>query len=86
MTPEPDHGGGGGHGNDEVRVTIDGIVKMIHRGDYTTEQLKAALGVAPQRDLDIVEDGVFRPLLPGERIVVRDGMEFISRQPAGGSS
>jgi hypothetical protein len=86
MTQEGQAAPAGEHGKDEVSVSIDGVTKSIHRGSYTTEDLKTALGVAAQRELDIIEDGVFRTLAPGSRITVKEGMEFISRQPAGGSS
>ena len=75
-----------GHGNDTVTVSIDTVPKTIHRGSYTTEELKTVLGVAPERELDVIEDGVFRPLRPGERITVKNGMEFVSQQPGGGSA
>lgn len=74
------------HGNNLVTVTIDQASKDIHRGNYRLDDLKAALGVSPERDLDIIEDGKLRAMQPGEKTTVREGMEFVSRQQAGGAS
>lgn len=74
------------HGRDFVSVLIDQVSKKIHRGNYTLGELKAALGVATDRELDIIENGKIRALGPDERITIKEGMEFVSRQPAGGAS
>jgi hypothetical protein len=74
------------HGNNLANVMIDQVAKAIHRGSYLLPDLKVALGVASGRDLDIIENGSIRSLAAGERITIKDGMEFISRQPAGGAS
>jgi hypothetical protein len=86
--PGPGGGPGGdnGSGNNTVTVTIDGVRKSIHRGSYTTPDLKQALGVAPGRELNLIVDNVFQPIAEDARTTVREGMEFVSQQPGGGAS
>ena len=60
-------------------------VKVI-KGKYTLPELKDGLGVDPHCDIDIIEDGVFRNIKPDEIVKIKEGMEFISRQCAGGAS
>jgi hypothetical protein len=69
-----------------VCVKLDGEEKRIKAGDYTTETLKAALGVAPTLALDIIENGVLRPLADGEHIRVVAKMKFVSHERQGGSA
>ncbi|TAJ73710.1 MAG: hypothetical protein EPO51_04325 [Phenylobacterium sp.] len=76
----------GDPGKKDVTVKIDGQMRSIRRGSYTTEELKVELSVDPGRELNVVVDGVFEPLEPGKRINVKEGMEFISQQPGGGAS
>jgi hypothetical protein len=78
--------GSGGNGNNTVTVTIDGVSKPIHRGSYTTAELKQALGLEPGRELNLIVDNVFQPVADGTRTTVREGMEFVSQQPGGGAS
>lgn len=82
----PGGGPGGDNGNNMVTVTIDGVRKSIHRGSYKTPDLKAALGVAPGRELNLIVDNVFQPIAEDARITVREDMEFVSQQPGGGAS
>lgn len=76
----------GGQGKNLVTVMIDGEERQVHRGSYTTPDLKTALGVEQARELNLIEDGVFRPVAEDARTVVREGMEFVSQQPGGGAS
>src|SRR5258708_2846012 len=66
------------HGQNEVTVEINGQPKKIHRGDYTTEMLKSVLGVDLSLDLELFEGGKFVTLTDDQRIVVREGMVFVS--------
>ncbi|MGY3577833.1 multiubiquitin domain-containing protein [Bradyrhizobium sp. USDA 4504] len=71
-------------------------VTMIYGGDvqfelerriYTTEELMAVFGVPAGYKLDIIgADGDFREMAPGERLKVKEGMEFASHPPVGQSS
>jgi hypothetical protein len=72
------------------------IVTVIYGGEteyelerrfYTTEKLMTVFGVPSGYKLDVVAaDGSFRQMEPGERIKVKDGMEFASHPPVGQSS
>lgn len=72
--------------NNEVTVTIDGIAKRIHRGNYVVIELKAALDVDPSRALDQVVNGEFKPLDDTHRITIKGGEVFVSHVRQGGSS
>ena len=69
-----------------VTVTIDTQKKEIHRGNYVVSDLKAALGVPPQKELDIVKDGKLDPLSDSSHIVIKGGEVFVSVVHSGGSS
>lgn len=59
----------------------------LERRFYTTEELMTIFGVPAGYKLDFVApDGTFREMEPGERIKVKDGMEFASHPPVGQSS
>lgn len=60
---------------------------VLERRVYTTEELMTVFGVPAGYKLDVIgADGVFRELEPGERIKVKNGMEFASHPPVGQSS
>lgn len=71
-----------------VTVIYGGGVEFeLERRVYTTEELMSIFGVPPGYKLDIIgSDGVFREMAPGERLKVKDGMEFASHPPVGQSS
>ena len=71
-----------------VTVISGGAVEFEReRRVYTTEELMSVFGVPPGYKLDIIgSDGVFREMAPGERLKVKDGMEFASHPPVGQSS
>lgn len=71
-----------------VTVIYGGDIEFeLERRVYTTEELMAEFGVPAGYKLDIIgTDGVFREMAPGERLKVKDGMEFASHPPVGQSS
>ena len=91
---EVDIGGGGverfklRHRKKTVTVIYGGDVEFeLERRVYTTEELMTVFGVPAGYKLDIIgADGVFREMAPGERLKVKDGMEFASHPPVGQSS
>ena len=91
---EVDIGGGGverfklRHQKKTVTVIYGGDVEFeLERRVYTTEQLMTVFGVPAGYKLDIIaSDGVFREMAPGERLKVKDDMEFASHPPVGQSS
>jgi hypothetical protein len=91
---EVDIGGGGverfklRHRKKTVTVFYGSDVEFeLERRIYTTEELMTVFGVPVGYKLDIIGiDGVFREMAPGERLKVKDGMEFASHPPVGQSS
>ncbi|MGO9601989.1 MAG: multiubiquitin domain-containing protein [Candidatus Binataceae bacterium] len=69
-----------------VKLFIDNVAKEIPRGVYTTEQLIVVLEVKPGYLLDLAEKDGLKPLKPGQRIHVKDGMRFFSQVPGGGAA
>jgi hypothetical protein len=67
-------------------VTVDNASKTIHRGSYTLAELRKELDVADGRELDVIEDGKIRAVTATEHITVKEGMQFVTRQPSGGAS
>lgn len=60
---------------------------ILQRREYTTEELMKEFGVPAGYRLDLIsKDGEFRELKPGEKIKVKDCMEFSSHVPTGQSS
>ena len=45
-----------------VTVTIDGEMRRIRARPYRVARLKEKLGVSPERELDVVKDGVITPI------------------------
>lgn len=69
-----------------IEVSLNGETVKVIKGKYTLPDLKKALGVDPHCDIDIIENGIFRTIKPDEIVKVKEGMEFVSRQCAGGAS
>ena len=76
------------HRKKTVTVIYGGDVEFeLERRIYTTEELMTLFAVPAGYKLDIIAaDGVFREMAPGERLKVKDGMEFASHPPVGQSS
>lgn len=59
----------------------------LERRTYTTEELLGVFPVPAGYKLDLIEnDGEFRELKPGEKVKIREGLEFSSHPPVGQSS
>jgi hypothetical protein len=59
----------------------------LERRTWTTEELLAAFSVPTGYKLDLISgDGEFTEVKPGEKVRLRDGMEFSSHPPVGQSS
>jgi hypothetical protein len=87
----PKHHGHPGHPPDTdpnlVTVTLNReTVKTIRRGEYTGEQLKDALGVPVDHELDLVVQGEFKPIGNADKYHVRGGEHFVSQVGQGQSS
>ncbi len=81
------HGDGQGRPDRHlVDVTIDGTPKLIPAGHYLVADLKVALGVPADYELDRVVGREFKPLLEGDTVVVHEGDVFVSHVRRGGSA
>jgi hypothetical protein len=70
-----------------VTVFLDEEPKKIAAGTYTTEQLIKVLDVPAGYLLNVKDEhGKLVPLKPGEKVHVREGMQFFTQVPCGGSS
>lgn len=76
----------GQHGGSEVSVSVNAHEYLLHRGSWVVFELKRAVGVAADRELDEVVDGEFRPLLDDERVTLKGGEVFVSHVRQGASS
>ncbi len=70
-----------------VTVLYKEIPFELKRGVYTTEELITVFSAPAGYLLDLIgRDGEFRELKPGEKIKLRQDMEFSSHPPVGHSS
>jgi hypothetical protein len=71
----------------KVTVTLnrDTVITLL-RGQYTGEELKKALGVPVDHELDLVVNGEFKPIANGDKYHVRGGENFVSQVGQGQSS
>jgi hypothetical protein len=72
--------------NREIEVKVDGQVKHVPRGTYRVSAFKELVGVAADRELDIVHHDVFKPLDDNAEITIHECEVFVSHVRTGGSS
>jgi DNA repair exonuclease SbcCD ATPase subunit len=70
----------------EIEVTVDNKPKFVKRGTYLVSTFKQLVGVAADRELDVVRDGVFTPLDDNKEITIHECEVFVSHARTGGSS
>ncbi len=70
----------------DVEVKVDGQVKRVPRGTYVVADFKRLVGVAADRELDIVHHDVFKPLNDDAEITIHQCEVFVSHVRTGGSS
>jgi hypothetical protein len=70
----------------EIEVTVDNKPKLVKRGTYLVSTFKQLVGVAADRQLDGVRDGVFTPLDDNKEITIHECEVFVSHARTGGSS
>jgi hypothetical protein len=74
-------------GKRKVTVLYNHVRFELERLVYETSELVEIFGVPSGYVLDLIKpNGDFHELKPGERLKVRDGMEFVSHAPCGQSS
>ncbi len=69
-----------------VTVTLNGAARKLRSGSYTGRQLRDALDVPAQYELDQVIDKDFRPIADSDHVVVKGGECFVSHCGQGASS
>jgi hypothetical protein len=69
-----------------VTVTVDNVMKTVHRGHYTVAKFKQAVGVDASKELDEIVNGEIKPLDDTANLVIKGGEVFISHARTGGSS
>ena len=74
------------HGHREIEVKVDGQPKRVPRGTYLVSAFKQLVGVAADRELDIVHHDVFKPLDDNAEITIHECEVFVSHARTGGSS
>lgn len=70
----------------EVEIKVDGVPKCVKEGEYLVSTFKALVGVAADRELDIVKGGVFEPLKDDGEVFICAHEIFVSHVRTGGSS
>lgn len=83
-----------GHGKDHddkehgniVSVTVDGVEKLVRRGNYVVSEFKATVGVDAALALDEVIGGQFKELSDDAKLKIKGGEVFISHARSGASS
>lgn len=70
----------------KVEVKVDGTLKWVVPGTYLVATFKTMVEVAADRELDILENGVFRPLDDNGDVTVHACDVFVSHVKTGGSS
>jgi hypothetical protein len=78
-----------GHGGDRVKkveITVDRKKKKLQPGTYAVGDFKELVGVAPDRELDILRNGALEPLDEAGHVTIAGGEVFVSHARTGGSS
>lgn len=69
-----------------VKVVLNGDKVKIDSGTYVVSSLKVLLGIPSDYELEIIEDGQFKPLPDNSEITICGREEFVSHVKCGGSS
>jgi hypothetical protein len=74
------------HCHREIEIKVDGHPQRVRAGTYLVSVFKAMVGVAADRELDIVECDTFKPLDDNAEITICEHEVFVSHVRTGGSS
>lgn len=69
-----------------VSIIINGVVKSIHRGSNTVDEIKKIGEVLIADDLEIIKEGKLIPLSDDGKITIKGGEEFVSHPKSSQSS
>ncbi len=70
----------------EVKIQINGVSKLIHRGHQTVAEIKKLGGVPLADELEQLIDGKLKPLPDDGAVTIKGGEVFMSHVRSGGSS
>ena len=70
----------------EIEVKVDGKPKRVPRGTYVVSEFKRLVGVAADRELDLVHHDVFKPLDDNAEITIHQCEDYVSHARTGASS
>jgi multidrug resistance efflux pump len=70
----------------EVEIKVDGRKLRVRAGVYIVAEFKKLVGVAADRELDLVKHDTFKPLADDAKIRVHEHEVFVSHVRTGGSS
>src|SRR5438445_13550790 len=62
----------------DVIVIVDTVPHTVHRGHYIVSEFKHLVGVDPNRELEEVVNGEFKPLDDNGNLVIKGGEVFVS--------
>jgi hypothetical protein len=74
------------HKDKKVKILVDSHPKHLSPGQYLVSDLKIAVDVPAEKELDLVVNGALTPLADTATIVVAEGEVFFSHVRRGGSS
>ena len=70
----------------KIEVTVDRKSVFVEAGNYLVSAFKALVGVAADRELDLLKNCALHPLDDNAQIFVREHEAFVSHARCGGSS
>jgi hypothetical protein len=70
----------------EVSVSVDGVEKHVLADTYVVSDFKRLVGVDPNKELDDVIHGEFKPLDDNAKITIEKHEKFVSHVRTGRSS
>ena len=70
----------------EVSVSVDGVEQHVPAGTYVVSDFKRLVGVDPNKELDEVIHGEFKPLDDNAKITIEKHEKFVSHVRTGRSS
>jgi multidrug resistance efflux pump len=70
----------------EIEIKVDGRTLKVRAGTYVVSEFKKLVGVAADRELDIVEHDRFKPLADSAEITIHQCEVFVSHVRTGGSA
>jgi hypothetical protein len=70
----------------QVSVSVDGVEQHVPAGTYLVSDFKRLIGVDPNKELDEIIHGEFKPLDDNAKITIEQHEKFVSHVRTGRSS